>query len=144
MEYKCATLEKGVKYDIFFERVDLECEYFSKFNGRILLDLTGTRSDFGNADFLVSIHSLPYKVVDKLLLRYRPIEMNVINPTIGEGIFVYDLHSNDKKPRNNSKIINAYDIRGVHHSKAIEYGVSGIIERIKRKIQKTAKKIFKF
>ena len=144
MKYRCCALEDGVKYDIFFERVGLQADLLSKYQGNILLDLMGTRHCFEGFDFAISIQRLPYKVVEELRLRYRPVEMNVCMPDFGKGIFIYDLNIRSKKPKSNEKYLNAYDIRGIKDTSVLLYGISGVFDSIKRKLKKLKKKIIKF
>lgn len=137
LDYRCCPLSDGIKYDIFYERVGIKTNY----SGKVLLDLMGARTDFTGADYLISVQRLPYKIVDELQLRYRPLEMNVIMPYEGKGIFVYDLHNSSYKPKSNSKIINAYDIRGIKWSRAFAYGVNLYTEALVRKVRKLKHKI---
>lgn len=143
MEYRCCSLQDGIKYDIFLERVDLSATLFSKYQGKVLLDLMGTRHCFDGADFLVSVQELPYKVVEQLQLRYRPAEMNICIPNPGKGIFVYDLHTSAKKPKSNTQVLNAYDIRGIKHARAFSYGVQGMLSAIERKMKKAKGMVLK-
>ncbi len=143
MEYRCAPVDVGVKYDVFFERIDLQAEYLSKYQGKIMLDLMGTRSHFDGVDVLVSVQQLPYKVLDELQLRYRPVEVNVSLPNPGKGIFVYDLHTSARKPKSNSRILVSYDIRGVKTDRAFLYVLGGMYAALIRKAKKLKKKLLR-
>lgn len=143
MEYRCVSVKEGVKYDIFLERVELKAEYLSKYRGKVMLDLMGTRSRFDGADVLISVQQLPYKVLDELQLRYRPVETNVSLPHQGKGIFVYDLHMSARKPKCNSRILVSYDIRGIKPVRAFWYVLGGMNAALVRKVKKLKKKLLR-
>ncbi len=134
MDYRCVSLDEGIKYDIFFERLDICDKVLCEFNGKKILDLMGLKTNFEKGDYLISVQSLPYKVIKELKLQYRPIEDNLLKPFEGKGIFVYDLHITAKKPKLDSNIFTRYCIRAFSWKKALKYGVSGILNAIKRGI----------
>lgn len=136
MEYRCCPVLQGIQYDAFFERIDIQNEFIAKFQGKVLLDLMGTRHCFDGADYLISIQRLPFKVVEELQLRYRPIEMNVVLHQTGKGIFVYDLHKCAKKPKSNSKLLVAYDVRGIKWERTMLYSVSGFLSMMANKVRR--------
>ena len=89
LEYRIPDFENAIKYDVFFERMHLEI--FPSLKAKVLLDLYGNRSSFGDARYVVSTNELSYKKIDSFQLKYRPIEMNCIIPSKGKGIYLYDL-----------------------------------------------------
>ena len=127
MDYRCVPLEDGIKYDIYFERIGITENILTDLNGKKILDLMGLRKNVEDADYLISVNSLPFKVVKQLQVRYRPIEENIIKPVQGSGIYVYDLHTPSKPPRNSPEILNSYDIRGVSWRRALRHGIDGFV-----------------
>lgn len=137
--YRIPSFENAVKYDVFFERVGIEDNVFRELKGKKLLDLYGERVNFGDARYLMSTKALPYKVVRKARLRYRPAEMNCTMPSDGEGIYVYDLSVSDTAPKINRDIITRYDVRSLHWKKTLHLGWSGFIDALLNKIQRGKK-----
>lgn len=137
MQYRFSSFEEAVKYDVFFERVGLNV--FPELEGKKVLDLYGGRINYGDADYLVSTRTLPYKVVKSMQLRYRPVEMNCVVPSDGVGAFVYDLKTAAVSPKINQNILIRYDIRSLHWKKTLHIGWSGFIDAILNKIQKRKK-----
>lgn len=136
MEYRMPDVEQGVKYDIFFERMGIEDDIFPELQGKKLLDLMGGRQIFGDADYLISVQSLPYEAVRKLKLNYRPAEVNCLKPEDGEGVFVYDLHKPSKSPAFNKYISIAYDMRGYSWKPILRYGLYSLKDAFKRKLKR--------
>ena len=134
MRYRFPDFDQAVKYDIFFERIGLEI--FPELKGKILLDLYGNRLNYKDANYLISTKSLPYKVVKTIQLRYRPMEINCIMPTEGEGLFVYDLKESAAKPPMNQDILTRYDVRSIHWKKTLHLGLNGFIDALLNKIQR--------
>ena len=138
-EYRFPHFEDAIKYDVFFERIGIEDKVFPELNGKKLLDLYGDRITYGDTKYLLSINSLPYEVVKTIQLRYRPIEINCIYPSTGEGIYLYDLSVPADAPRINMDIITRYDVRSLHWKKTFHLGWSGFIEAILNKVQRGKK-----
>ena len=76
-KYRFPPFDEAVKYDAFFERIDiLEKIPFGK--GKIIcLDLYGKKKIFTNAEILISTAPHHYRVVKKIQLKYRPHEFNI-------------------------------------------------------------------
>lgn len=124
-QYRFPTFEQSIKYDVFFERVGIDNIIFPELHGRKLLDLYGNRTAYGNARYLISTNSLPYKVVRKAQLRYRPIEVNAIKPINGEGLYVYDLKVTAPSPKVRSIVLTRFDIRTIHWKRTLIHGLNG-------------------
>lgn len=139
MEYRFPDFEQAVKYDVFFERVGIEDKLLSDLEGKKLLDLYGNRINYENARYLISTKALPYRIVRKLQLRYRPVEMNAIMPIDGEGLYVYDLKASANAPKANKDILTRYDVRSLHWKKTLHLGWSGFIDALLNKVQRGKK-----
>lgn len=125
-----------IKYDVFFERMDIENLIMPTLSGTKVLDLYGIRKDFHGARYAISTQRLPYKIIKQLQLKYRPIEMNCIMPKEGNGIFVYDLSTIDKCPPSNTNLLTRYDVRGINWRKLLKLGFGEFIDALFRKIGK--------
>lgn len=91
-EFRFADCQNSIKYDLFFENMDLEA--FKKKLGiceKLLIDLYGEHKHFNSYDYVLSTQKLPYKVVKSFGLEVKPIELNIMEGIEGEGIFLYDL-----------------------------------------------------
>ena len=139
MQYRFPSFEQAVKYDVFFERVGIEDKVFPELIGKKMLDLYGNRLNYKNADYLISTKALPYKVIRKIQLRYRPVEMNCLMPADGEGIYVYDLKATADVPKINKDILTRYDVRSLHWKKTLHLGWNGFIDALLNKVQRGKK-----
>lgn len=131
-----ASFNDAVKYDVFFERRD----YLTGLSGvdpsKVLIDIYGLRSEYGDADFLISKNRLPYKVIREIGFRYRPQEMNCILLPEGKGLYVYDLHSKARQPKRNLTDIMRYeyDVSGANWHFGFTYWKYGLFNAIMRRI----------
>lgn len=137
IDYRIPSFEKAIRYDVFFERVDIASELKRLYGENVILDLYGIRTDYGvNGKYIISCKSLPYKVVREIKLKYRPIEMNCIFPEDGKGFFVYDRNIIDTPPKANMNIITRYDTRSIPWKRLFRLSVSGfknaLLSRIRR------------
>ena len=95
-------------YDAFFENIRLREHVASILsaltNGQVkpeqvAIDLYGYRGADVRADYLLSSKLLPYRCL-KMYGRYlRPHDENIFQEIPGESFFLYDLHTNAKKPQ---------------------------------------------
>lgn len=137
LEYRLPTFENAIKYDVFFERMGIDEKIFPELKGKKLLDLYGGRQNYDGYDYLISTNSLPYRIVKRIQLRYRPVEVNCIMPTPGEGVYVYDLKTSEAAPKLNRDILTRYDVRSLHWKKTLHLGWNGFLEAT---INKTTKR----
>ena len=93
-EYRFPRFEDAVKYDVFFERIDYVAKGFE--NKKTIMDLYGNKKVFQEGEILISSQIMPFRILDKWRLTYRPQEVNCKYPQKGEDLFVYDLLDVDK------------------------------------------------
>ena len=136
LEYRLPNFADAIKYDVFFERVNLCQEIFPELIGKKILDLYGDRIVYGDARYLISTKALPFKVVKEFQLKYRPIEHNCLNPDDGVGVIVYDLSVKAAIPKVNNAIVTRYDVRAIHWKKLLFLGFIGLIDALKRRVNK--------
>lgn len=129
INYRLPLLNDAIKYDVFFERLELD-DIFPELTGRKVLDLYGNRENYNDGDYLISTSILPYKIIQTIQLKFRPIEMNCITPTNGNGIYIYDLKEIAKKNRIDYDVLTRYDVRAIHWKYLLHLGFSGFIEAI--------------
>ncbi len=85
--------DDAVKYDIFYERMDMERYLNSKEgNKRICIDLYGDKYCYDNATHLLTTKQLESVVPEQsFALRLKPHEMNVICQMEGDDIYLYNI-----------------------------------------------------
>lgn len=128
--------DTAVKYDIFFERMGVPTLVEGR---KMCVDLYGSKRNYTGFDVLASTNVLPFKVIKTVGLVYRPQEKNLITPTEGNGIFIYDLSVPDKKPKSNGIALTNYDIRTVSWKRALKYGLDGLKKSIMRRVKRLVK-----
>lgn len=70
-------------------------------------------------------------------MHYRPIEMNVIEPSEGKGIYVYDLKIPCANNKVNKDILTRYDVRAIHWKKLVHLGWCEFKDALLNKIKKS-------
>lgn len=95
--YKFAEFsENAIRYDTFFESINIKEYLQNKWKVSIVVDLYGRHKKYGREDLVLSTKSLPYEVKYQYALQLRPIEYNVLFDISGEGIFLYDTKTGRK------------------------------------------------
>lgn len=136
-EYKFASISDAIKYDIFFERIGIEEKVFPELKGSKILDLYGSRNEYGKYDYIVSTRRLPYEIVGEYSLKYRPIEMNCMFPSIGNGIYVYNSKKRTRRiVLRNEDILTRYEVRAIHWKRLLRLGFRGLNDAICRRLKR--------
>lgn len=92
-EFSFAELDTAVRYNFFFENMDEKRfrESLGILDGKLLIDLYGQCKNIEEYDYCLSIRVLDYKIIKSFALTMRPIEQNVFQNVIGDGIYLYDI-----------------------------------------------------
>ena len=137
MDYRIPSFENAVKYDAFFERMELNSKIFPEIPGKKILDLFGGRTKYGEADILISTKKAPYRILRQVALRYRPQEINCLQPEDGKGIYIYDLHTPDRVDSSyDIYTTTRYDIRAIHWKRTLQHGLIGFKNAVLIRIRK--------
>lgn len=88
-EYRFGKLTELVKYDIYFNNLDIP-QWLSMDPKDITLDLYGFHHNF-KSKYLISTRCLPYRIIKSFALNMRPFELNIKNDIKGNEIFLYDM-----------------------------------------------------
>lgn len=140
IEYRLPSFNEAIKYDVYFERQEIEDCVFSDLNGTKLMDLYGQRKAFLDADYLISTQSLPFRVVYSIQIKYRPHEVNCFIPEKGSDAFVYDLKKTGDKPIIKQQRQIRYDVRAISWKRLIKLGTSEFLSILRSKIRRKRKK----
>lgn len=111
--YRFAPVEKAIRYDIFFENMQLS-RYIDRnytIDG-VDIDLNNTNRRNSHNRYLLSTAQLPFKIVEEYGLQFRPIDMNIIAQVRGNGIYLYDKKNTSKRKDKEECDIVRYEIRG--------------------------------
>ena len=137
MEYRMPSFDEAVRYDVFFERVDIIKQLEEKYGKKVVLDLYGSKSEIQSTKgLLFSTKCWPYKKLQEIKLKLRPIEMNCLYPEIGMGIKVYDLETHDgTNEANNIDVLTRYDVRSISWKKIIHLGFKMFVDTLVSKIR---------
>lgn len=135
MEFRFPKVEEAIVYDIFFERMGIDADVFTELQGKKKLDLYGCRTDYSDADYIISTRKLPCKLISTIALSRRPVEENVILPMNGEGIYIYEAKESTITPQSNHNFLTRYDVRGVHWKRMLKLSVFEAMDAIKSRIK---------
>lgn len=89
--------EEVVKYDGFFEAERIY-ESLGLSKSELCIDLTNSKSNYGNKPYLLTSKRLPFRVVNSFGISFTPIEMNILNRCPGDFIFLYDTNVSNSRP----------------------------------------------
>jgi len=113
-KYTFKSFDQSVKYDVFFERVQVE---FPDCNAdETCIDIYGTKPDNRNKRYWLTNRCLEFKILGTYGLLMRPHELNIIFNIEGNDIFLYDTFQRANKISNlkKSKSVELlYDIRAI-------------------------------
>ncbi len=134
--YRFPMVEQAVKYDAFFER-QFDIDPWNGQYGNVVYDIYGLRTCYGDNDTVISVRNLPYEVIRKIGLCYRPHEQNILTPEEGEGIYIYNLHRQALHHRmNEKKNISNYEFRAQSGKLIFAHGLEKMKQAVKRKIKR--------
>lgn len=109
--FRLPDFDSAVKYDGFYERVDLD---FGLGVDDVCIDLNGSKGNRMNHRYWLTTRRESYKVIKSYGVMYVPMEQNVACNVEGETIFLYDTNEKSKKPHNNFlSIISYYKLNGL-------------------------------
>lgn len=125
--YDFADYPNGVKYDIFFESMDLAKKVSEKYNiENICIDLYGQKEKY-KEKYVITTKKLDYKIVDSYGMLMSPVELNILYDVKGQDIFLYDISKKEPNKvvmtRHRYNLIN-YDIKYLSFKESITYCVS--------------------
>lgn len=81
--------EQHIKYDTFFDPLFL-AKHLGVNDKELTVDLFGQKHESTYHRYVLSLQALPYEIIDSYALRLKPLEQNIIQKIIGDGIFLYD------------------------------------------------------
>lgn len=132
-QYRLQSIDEMIKYDAFFERLEMEIPGFT--DKQVIVDLYGRKYIFRDADILVSTSIHPYKIIDKWKLKLRPHEMNCSLREKGTDIFVYDLHDPEVSYHSANRYVRTrYDVRAINYKKLLALGMMELNRAIRKKV----------
>lgn len=139
-DYRFPKFDQAVKYDIFFERIGFSVKGYE--DKKVVLDLYGNKKTFEGGDVLITSKPRPYQQIATWKLKYRPHEKNCAYPEEGDGLYVYDLHSQlEKAPdKADNRIRTRYDVRAIPWNQLIKLGASEFKDKANRKIKEMKKR----
>lgn len=148
-KYQFNSYKECIRYDGFFEREDILESIQKEYGDRVVLDLYGTKNEYGDARYLISVQAKPYKIVDSYSLTFRPHEQNITNKVHGKGIYVYDITQQSVLPKKNNLQYVRYDMRDYPARLALQLSAKryvqwlkdGIHARIKRVVYKLRRNV---
>lgn len=126
-------VEKLVKYDSYMNPIGLG-EVLGIDELELCVNLHGKRPNDFNKRYVLTIESLPYKIVKSFGLKTRPIETNVILNIEGDGIWLYDttIKTNADGKRRHSIEHIEYELKGFNRFFLLDVVKVYALDKIKR------------
>lgn len=103
--YIFCKLENGVKYDSFYENMDIKINGYDD----LVIDLYGSKKEKGR--YCLSTLNLPFKIEKQYALRMRPHELNILNNIEGNQIFLFNMKERGENIRSIKSINYLYYYR---------------------------------
>ena len=89
--YCLPEVREAIKYDAFFESIDLKNLMEERYGKRVVIDYYGTRSSYGDAQLCLTRKSLPFRILETYGDDMIQPELNYIYNIQGDDIALYDL-----------------------------------------------------
>lgn len=99
--YNLPDINEMVKYDAFFESIDLKHYIEQQYGKRVVIDYYGNKDSYADAKLCLTRKALPYKVLKKYGDEMIQSELNYIYDIQGEDIILYDLEQPAKINKKN-------------------------------------------
>lgn len=140
-EYYFPDFEKGIKYDVFFERVfPNEFSIAGISFSDVCVNLNNTKNHTNNNKYLLSCESLNYPIIASFGLRMRPIDANIENCVSGNDIKLYKLPENntslDPDNKTLSKCRASFELYGFYWKVLLQEGVVRLKRSVSRRLKK--------
>lgn len=121
-------IEKLIKYDTFYERIDLTFHTKAMKYSNICLDLYGLKSNYESYQFVISSKRLKYKAISSFGCMYIPHEDNITNEVNGDVFTLYDLNITiNREVRSSLNKITDYDMSGYSIKRLFYYTIWKIV-----------------
>lgn len=136
--YNLIDVDNLIKYDIYNNNLKIYDWLPKIFREDTCLDLYGTRASYLGKRYVLSMKSMPYRVVKEWGLKMRPVELNLLYDIQGSGLFLYDTHEKSKcicKPFSFPKSTIGYFLRGFNVKYLFVFTIVEIIKKIGRKLK---------
>lgn len=114
----------AVKYDAFFESMDLKKELETEYSGKkVCVDYFGLHRDYDSYDLCFSSVNLPYRVIRSYGLEMRPPELNYYYNVKGSDLLLYDLSVREHHKKQRRRHYNAvrYDVKDLQWIDSLFY-----------------------
>ncbi|UUX35240.1 glycosyltransferase family 2 protein [Fundicoccus culcitae] len=134
IKYKLPTFTEGIKYDSFFE-IELE-SLESLYDGvhKICVDIYGSKKNYSNYSFLLSVNKLNYEIIETFGLNYKPQELNFLRNNPGDQIFLYDLSKEKKFGYSINKSRNLSYYTSLNWKDSMKFSLLGLLEAINKRL----------
>lgn len=144
-EYYLPDISDSIKYDVYFERVDIIDKIESIYKMNVIVDLYGKKTIRKSNNLLFSTQRLKYKCLNQTGLVLRPHEENLINLNDSKGIYLYDLrYESNKKPETNRSVIYKYFFKDYNWKMTLMHGLNNFIDYFLSGTKNKTYKLFKF
>lgn len=139
MRYRFPTMDKAIRYDMFFERVFGDDFLIHGISAKdICIDLNGLRRDAGGRRYILTCQKLAdIAPVCTYGLCLRPIEENIISETAGDGLYLYEVSDQfEKVPEGYRASVPRMRYEFYDHPwrRTLRYGLRGLLAGVKRKL----------
>lgn len=131
--FKFSDSSKLLKYDIFFENIDLKTVLEKQLNSCVTINLTSKNRKYSTR-YVLTTKRIPFKVVESFGLELRPIELNILKNIQGYSIFLYDLNKKSRKPKNNHLAVLRYEFRGAKLKDIFKYFFLLLFNKIRSRL----------
>lgn len=132
--YNLSNFEELVKYDIYFNNLDLY-KSLDLSQDVLCLDLFGDNNNKKDKRYWLSIQKLPYKVINSFGLILKPHELNIIYNIRGNNIFLYDTSIKRKIKKGDKYKIIQYHFNIYNKGDILKYLIYDFLKRINKKFK---------
>lgn len=135
----CLEEEDLIRYDVY-QNNEYLYNILNLSKNEVTIDLYANIYPFDKKKFLLTTRILNFKVIKSYGLRFRPIELNIIQNISGDDIYLYNTYIKEKNYRHNNYILTDYYLKGFNRKNLLNYVTYIISDKIKTKFKSIYKR----
>lgn len=135
----CLEEENLIRYDVY-QNNEYLYNILNLSKDEVTIDLYANTYLIDKKKYLLTTRILNFKVIKSYGLRFRPIELNIIQNISGNDIYLYNTSINEKNYRRNNYILIDYYLKGFNKKILLNYIKFIVSNKIKTKFKSMCRK----
>lgn len=135
----CLEEDNLIRYDVY-QNNEYLYDILNLSKDEVTIDLYANTYPFDKKKYLLTTRILNFKIIKSYGLRFRPIELNIIQDISGDDIYLYNTSIKEKNYRHNNYVLTDYYLKGFNKKILLNYATYIVSNKIKTKLKSIYKK----